>query len=331
MTVIFIIQSILILLLILVIRYVCVYQKSLKLEKRIAKYSIESRNDKQIPLFETLSEMYKDLLNNTSTFFLRYKSLVNYSKRYSKYISYDKPSSIKTMDYVSNKFFIGIAFLIIFILSKLFENNFPSILELIIVGFLGFYLLDIYFVISDMIKRKMVEQELLNAIIIMNNAFRSGRSTIQAIEIVATELSGPIKQEFKKMQLEIGYGLSLDTVFERFSKRVNLEEVKYITSSLTILNKTGGNIIKVFASIEKMLFDKRKLKKEMNSLTSASKLISRILLLMPIAFILFIFILDPTYFTILFTNIIGRVILFLTVMLYIIYIVVVVKIMKVRI
>ena len=107
MTVIFIIQSILILLLILVIRYVCVYQKSLKLEKRIAKYSIESRNDKQIPLFETLSEMYKDLLNNTSTFFLRYKSLVNYSKRYSKYISYDKPSSIKTMDYVSNKFFIG--------------------------------------------------------------------------------------------------------------------------------------------------------------------------------------------------------------------------------
>ena len=331
MATIFIVQSILILLLILVIRYVYAYHKSLKLEKRISKYSIEARNEKQVPLFEVLLEIYNNLLNKTSTFFLRFGGLVNYSKRYNKYISYDKLNSLKAMDYVSNKFFIGIVFISTYIVSKLLENNFPSIIELLTFGLIGFYLLDIYFVISDMIKRKLVEQELLNAIIIMNNAFRSGRSTIQAIEIVATELNGPIKQEFKKMKLEIGYGLSLDTVFERFSKRVNLEEVKYITSSLTILNKTGGNIIKVFASIEKMLFDKRKLKKELNSLTSASKLISRILLLMPIAFIFFIFILDPTYFTILFTNVIGRVILFLTVMLYVLYIVIVVKIMKVRI
>ena len=54
----------------------------------------------------------------------------------------------------------------------------------------------------------------------------------------------------------------LDVVFDRFAKRMNLEEAEYLSSSLTILNKTGGNIIKVFASIEKMLFDKRKLKKE---------------------------------------------------------------------
>ena len=81
---------------------------------------------------------------------------------------------------------------------------------------------------------------------------------MQAIEIVAKELKGPISQEFKKMHLEISYGLSLDVVFERFSKRIESEEVSYITSSLSILNKTGGNIIKVFSSIEKMLFNKRK-------------------------------------------------------------------------
>ena len=145
MSAIFIVQSIVILLLILIARYVYVYQKSLKLEKRIAKYSIESRNDKQIPLFEILFDSYKKILNSTSTFFLRYKTLVNYSKRYSKYISYDKPNSIKTMDYVSNKFFIGLLFVISFIISGLLENNFPSIAELFIVGVLGFYLLDIYF------------------------------------------------------------------------------------------------------------------------------------------------------------------------------------------
>lgn len=74
-------------------------------------------------------------------------------------------------------------------------------------------MIDIYFKFYDYVKKKQIEQDLLNAIIIMNNAFRSGRSTMQAIEIVSKELKGPIAQEFKKMHLEISYGLSLDVVF----------------------------------------------------------------------------------------------------------------------
>ncbi len=46
------------------------------------------------------------------------------------------------------------------------------------------------------------------------------------------------------MHLELSFGLSVDVVFGRFAKRVELEEVSYLTASLSILNKTGGNIIK---------------------------------------------------------------------------------------
>ena len=153
---------------------------------------------------------------------------------------------------------------------------------------------------------------------------------MQAIEIVAHELKGPIKQEFKKMHLEISYGLSLDVVFERFSKRVESEEVSYITSSLSILNKTGGNIIKVFSSIEKMLFNKRKLKQEMKSLTSSANMISKILLLMPFLFIGLITLLNPSYFLPLFNTNIGNVLLFVIIIIYILYAFIVNKIMKVR-
>ena len=54
------------------------------------------------------------------------------------------------------------------------------------------------------------------------------------------------------MDNDIEYGLEIEEVFKRFNERVDLAEVKYITTSLTILNKTGGNIIDVFSSIEKM-------------------------------------------------------------------------------
>ena len=153
---------------------------------------------------------------------------------------------------------------------------------------------------------------------------------MQAIEIVSKELKGPIKQEFKKMHMEISYGLSLDVVFERFSKRVESEEVSYITSSLSILNKTGGNIIKVFSSKEKMLFDKIKLKHEMKSLTSSSNMISKVLLIIPFIFVLFILLLDKNYFDPLFSSSAGNIILCLIIVLYLLYAFFVNKIMRVR-
>ena len=53
------------------------------------------------------------------------------------------------------------------------------------------------------------------------------------------------------------YGLSVDTVFERFARRVKLQEAVYVSSSLTVLNKTGGNIVEVFSSIEKLYLIRR--------------------------------------------------------------------------
>ncbi len=235
------------------------------------------------------------------------------------------------MDYVSNKFIISVLFIFITCFAKIIEGLFPNGIDILISGLLGFFSLDIYFKIKDYRKKKQVEQDLLNAIIIMNNAFRSGRSTMQAIEIVSQELKGPIQQEFKKMHLEISYGLSLDVVFDRFSKRVDSEEVNYITSSLSILNKTGGNIINVFSSIEKMLFDKRKLKEEMNSLTSSSNMISKVLLLLPLIFVAIITFINPAYFLPFINTSIGHLLLGAILVLYIAYIFIVNKIMKVRV
>ena len=78
----------------------------------------------------------------------------------------------------------------------------------------------------------------------MNNSFKSGRSITQSIDTVAEELEGPMGEEFHIMSLELLYGLEIDVVFERFAKRIDMEEASYLTASLTILNKTGGDIIK---------------------------------------------------------------------------------------
>ena len=154
-----------------------------------------------------------------------------------------------------------------------------------------------------------MENDLLKAITIMNNSFKSGRSIYETIEIVAKEIDGPLKKEFILMHRDMEYGLDIESVFDRFNKRVNLKEVGYITTSLTILNKTGGNIVSVFSSIEKTVFSNKKLKDELNNLSAASKALYRILVIIPIIFSLIIYILDPNYFIPLITSTLGLIIL----------------------
>ena len=326
----FIIQTVIMLILAFVIFYLIIYNKSLKIERRISKYGIESISKKEVSIFDLLYNHYHKLTGKISKMLKKSSVMVKYSQKYNKYISYDNEKDIAAIDFVSNKLTICLLFILIISFARIIEGAIPSILDILASGLIGFFLLDIYFKFSDYVKKRQVEQELLNAIIIMNNAFRSGRSTIQAIEIVSHELKGPIKQEFKKMHLEISYGLSLDVVFDRFSKRVESEEVSYITSSLSILNKTGGNIIKVFSSIEKMLFNKRKLKQEMKSLTSSASMISKILLFMPFVFVLFITLLNPSYFAPLINTTTGNILLCVMILIYTLYAFVVSKIMKVR-
>lgn len=326
----FIVQTIIMVILAFIIFYLIIYNNSLRLEKRISKYSTASIKDDSISLFDLLANEYKKMTASLTRVLNKSVFLKRYASKYNKYITYENDKDTVAMDFVSNKFYICLLFVVIITFARIIEGTFPSFIDVMASALLGFFSIDIYFKFYDYIKKRQIEQDLLNAIIIMNNAFRSGRSTMQAIEIVAKELKGPISQEFKKMHLEISYGLSLDVVFERFSKRVESEEVSYITSSLSILNKTGGNIIKVFSSVEKMLFNKRKLKQEMKSLTSSANMISKILLIMPFVFAFIITILNPSYFAVLLNTSIGNVLLFIIILIYGLYAFIVNKIMKVR-
>ena len=306
------------------------YRRSIKLEKRISRYSVKPIKDSSLSLLENISRKYKTVIIKLSKFLEKSVFIKKYSLHYEKYVgTIDKVYS-RGIEYISNKIIISFIFLVIAFFSKTIQSEILSSYELVIPLTVGFFVPDLIYIYKYSVYRKQIENDLLQAIIIMNNAFKSGRSISQAVELVSNELEGPIAEEFKKMYLEISFGLSINVVFKRFSERVKLEEVTYLTASLSILNKTGGNIIKVFSSIEKSLFNKKKLKLELQSLTSSSKIIVYVLTFMPIAFIVFISIINPSYFEPLFTTEIGFILMALIITIYITYLIFIRKIMRVR-
>ena len=253
-----------------------------------------------------------------------FPTLIN---RYDKYVSSEE---VKAADYITHKFVVAIIFVILTIVGMAIQGKFVTLLQLLISFVIGFFILDIGLIIQNRINRKKIENDMLKAIIVMNNAFKSGKSTIQAVEIASKKLTGPIGYEFKKIYQEMKYGLSVDAVFDRFSKRVKIESAEYLSSSLTILNKTGGNIIAVFDSIEKTLFDKKKLEEELKNLTTVSKLVIKILTFVPVLFVFIIYMLDMDYFKPFFESTLGYILMLIIFLMFLIYVYLLNRIVKVE-
>ena len=300
-----------------------------KLDQRLKKYTIA--NDKESnSFFDLISNSFISWRSNFSNQLKKSKSLVNYAKKYEKFIDKKKNGIHDAMDYVSTKFLLSFLAIIILVISDVVQYRMITFTQIIVAFSLGFFSLDIFLISKRKYVNYLMENDLLKAITIMNNSFKSGRSIYETIHIVASEIDGPLKEEFMLMEKDLDYGLEIETVFERFNKRVNLKEVGYITTSLTILNKTGGNIVSVFSSIEKTVFSNKKLQDELRNLSAASKALYRILVIVPFIFAMIIYILDPTYFMPLFNNPLGMIILVVIAILYITYIIIVKKIIKLK-
>lgn len=314
----------------IVIGFFLRYRKSIRLEKRISKYSVQALKDNSLSMLEKLSLTCQKWNQKLSKSLSKSAFLKKYSRHYEKYVPLYLPFYQTGMDFIATKLFIGFVFIVIAIVSKAIQYQVMEVYEWLIPFIFGLYLPDLLFFSKYKIYRNTLENDLLQAIIIMNNAFKSGRSIRQAIDLVTKELTGPIAEEFKKMSLEISFGLSIEETFKRFSERIQLEEVAYLTASLSILNRTGGNIIQVFSSIEKSLFNKKKLKLELASLTGSSKIVAYMLCIMPLLFIVFITLINPSYFVPLYTTNLGLILSGLILVIYICYIFLVRKIMRVR-
>ncbi|MDD3452745.1 MAG: type II secretion system F family protein [Bacilli bacterium] len=310
--------------------YVLRFRRSLNYEKVVSKYSLKPINDRTVSLFDQLLSFYKRLNKKLTLHLNKSQFLTKYSKKYHKYLVLYNNIYETEMQFISTKLILGTSFILVAMFSKLVRYEMLNLYEFSLPFVFGFFLPDIIYWYRYKLHHDKLENDLLQGIIIMNNAFKSGRSITQAVELVSKELKGPMALEFGKMYMELNFGLSVDVVFGRLAERINLEEVSYLTASLTILNRTGGNIIKVFTSIENNLFSKKRLKLELRSLTGSSKLIMYVLYAVPALFILFISLISPTYFKPFYTTTIGIIMMFIMSIIYIAYVWFVQKIMKVR-
>lgn len=315
---------ILILLVLILLYRIYLFIKVIRLEKRLSKYTVNLNNNSN-SLFDRIMNIFSNICRKLAKVLRKSKIFSNYKDKYN--YSFFKGDSYNIL---SLKIVCGlIIMLITLIISILMFSNY--ILYKIVLAFLiGYFIPDTYFKIKKRYIEKTYSDDLIKVLTLMNHSFQAGKSLIQAITIISNEMNTPLGKEFKKVKMDLEFGLDLESAFNRLYKRVPLDDIKYLTTSLVVFNQTGGNIITIFKLIEKNFYTRKQLEHELNSTTASARLIYRLLTIMPLFLIIIITIFSPEYFIILFKNIFGILVIFTIIVLYISYIIIIKKLMKIE-
>jgi tight adherence protein B len=129
------------------------------------------------------------------------------------------------------------------------------------------------------------------------------------MEFLTEEMPPPLNQEFSLVLRENKVGIPLEESLNRLNKRMKLEELELLVSSILVARETGGDLTKVFSRLANTMRDKRKLKDQITTLTLQGKIQGVVMSILPIAFILWVLAVNKHHFDIMLRSDVGRMLL----------------------
>ena len=121
------------------------------------------------------------------------------------------------------------------------------------------------------IRSTQFEAQLMDALLQMGNALRSGMDIAAGIELVATNLKPPISEEFGLVLNAYRLGAPLEEALLEMTTRIKSRTLETVVYAINIQRESGGNIIKTFEQLVITIREESKLQKKVSAITSQAR------------------------------------------------------------
>lgn len=154
------------------------------------------------------------------------------------------------------------------------------------------------------------QEQFPEALNLLARALRSGHALSSGMEMIATEMEAPIGPEFAAVVDEINLGLTLKEALENLCERVpQNQELRFFAIALLVQKETGGNIAEILDNISRLIRERVKFRRQVTALTAEGRISAFVLLGLPVALFLYIYLVNYNYISLLWTERIGRLLL----------------------
>lgn len=154
-------------------------------------------------------------------------------------------------------------------------------------------------------RRRALDNQLIDALILMANGLRAGLSLFQAVELAADELKPPISDEFGRLLKELQLGRLIDEALLEMAERLTLPDLEIAVHSIVTLRETGGNLTETFFSVANTIVERKKVEGKIQAVTAQGVYQGVGLCAMPFVFGLAFYFMDPEYMRPMFTTWLG--------------------------
>ena len=134
-----------------------------------------------------------------------------------------------------------------------------------------------------------------DAIELLVRGLRSGLPVTETLAVVATELPGPVGQEFKGIVERIKIGKTMDDALQETADRLGIPEFNFFCITLAIQRETGGNLAETLGNLSDVLRKRSQMKLKIRAMSSESKASAYIVGALPFIVFGMIYYINPEY------------------------------------
>ena len=196
--------------------------------------------------------------------------------------------------------------LILFVISGLIGALlFKNFLAIIAIAVLGWFIP--LFILNRNISKRLrkINNQLGDTLTVLSNSLKAGHSFFQAVDSVSRELTGPMADEFAKLQKEISLGVNIEMALENMVKRVGSDDLELMVTAVLIQRQIGGNLAEILDNISETIRQRIQAKGEIKTLTAQGRMSGWIIALLPFFLAVAISMISPEHTKTLITDPLG--------------------------
>ena len=159
-------------------------------------------------------------------------------------------------------------------------------------------------------RQKKFTEHFIDALDVMVRGVKSGLPIGECLTIIGREAIDPVGESFRHIVEGQKLGIELDELLERGIARMPTAEFKFFAIVLLIQQQTGGNLAETIDGLSNVLRDRKKMRDKIISLSTEAKASAAIIGSLPFFVTVIMWLINPDYIGLLFTETIGNIMLF---------------------
>ena len=158
---------------------------------------------------------------------------------------------------------------------------------------------------ADKVSRTLLSQ-FPDALAMVSRSVRVGVPVTEAVRIVGRETQTPTREEFAKAADQVAIGMDLENALLDMAERNDLAEYRFFATALALQSQTGGGLTETLETLADTIRKRENARKRGHALAAEARTCIYVLAVLPIVVGAMLFVINPDYIGLLFTDPTGQ-------------------------